>query len=363
LKKFTAVLRFLFFLGIGIFLLWLAIRGLNPQKIIDGFAHANYFYIILALLVSLVSHFLRAVRWNLLIRPLGYKVHARNSFIAVLIGYMVNFAIPRMGEISRCVILNRSDRIPLNKLIGTVVIERIFDTITLLIIIVFTFFIEFERLKELVYNYLYNPIVSKYQQLGLLLLIAIVAIIGFLGLVAWLMIRFIRNKSATSKFIDKVHNLLSGFYTGIKTIRTMEHKWLFVMYTILIWAGYWMMTYIIFDALQETRGLGLAAGLAVLAIGSIGIVFPSPGGIGSYHYAAIIALSFYKPLEVAAESWSESSAIYSLISHESQMIFLILAGGIAYMFFVFHQRRHKSKDIGIFTTHIDEEELVEDKTV
>jgi len=160
LKKFTGVLRFLLFIFIGAGLFWLAFRNLNLSKMVDQFKSAHYSFIFIGLAVGLISHFFRALRWNLLIKPLGFNVPAKNSFIAVLIGYMVNFAIPRMGEVSRCVILNRSEKIPLNKLIGTVVIERIFDSFCLLLIIIITFIAEYQRLKELIYKYLYTPFLT-----------------------------------------------------------------------------------------------------------------------------------------------------------------------------------------------------------
>ena len=322
---------------------------------VEQFKSAHYIYIFLALAVGLLSHFLRAVRWNLLIKPLGYKVPARNSFIAVLIGYMVNFAIPRMGEVSRCVILNRSEKIPLNKLIGTVFIERLFDTFTLLVIIIITFIAEYQRLKDLIHNYIYTPFQNKASGVDIKLIIIIGLIILALIVGAILIIRYIRHKSADNKFMGKVHSLLSGFYAGIKTIKNMNRKWEFILYSILIWMGYWLMTYTVFFAFDLTANLGPLAGLAVLAIGSLGIVFPSPGGIGSFHFAAILALSFYQPAGVSDIDWKNSSGLFAIISHESQMIFLIIAGAIAYMFFVINQRKHNNKDVSLFTADLEKE--------
>jgi uncharacterized protein (TIRG00374 family) len=355
LKKFTGVLRFLLFLSIGVGLFWLAFRNLNLSKMVEEFKSAHYIYIFIALAVGILSHFFRALRWNLLIKPLGFNVPARNSFIAVLIGYMVNFAIPRMGEVSRCVILNRSEKIPLNKLIGTVFIERLFDTISLLLIIIIAFIAEYQRLKDLIFNYLYTPFLTRSAGIDIKLIIIIGLILLAMIIVAILIIRFIRRKSSDSKFMAKIHSLLSGFYTGIKTIISMDRKWEFILYTILIWTGYWMMTYIVFFAFDLTAGLGLLAGLVVLAIGSLGIVFPSPGGMGSFHFAVILALSFYQPAGVSDIDWKNTSGLYAIINHESQMFFMIAAGAIAYMFFVIQQRKHHYKNVSLFSTEIEEE--------
>ena len=135
MKILLNVLKYLLFFSIGAALLYLALHNLSWQKIINGFMQANYFFVALALAVGLISHYFRALRWNILIESLEYKISVKNSFIAVLINYMVNFAVPRMGEISRCIIINRTDRIPMNKLIGTVLIERLFDVFVLLLII------------------------------------------------------------------------------------------------------------------------------------------------------------------------------------------------------------------------------------
>jgi uncharacterized protein (TIRG00374 family) len=355
LKHIKGVLRFLLFLGIGAGLFWLAFRNLDLSKMVEQFRSAHYIYIFLGLLVGLFSHFMRGLRWKLLIQPLGYNVPVRNSFIAVLIGYMVNFAIPRMGEVSRCVILNRSEKIPLNKLIGTVFIERIVDTITLLIIIIITFIAEYQRLKDLIYDYLYTPFMTKSSGIDVTLIIIIGLIILAFIIAAILIIRLIKNKSADNKLMAKIHSLLSGFYAGIKTIKTMDRKWEFILYSILIWTGYWMMTYVVFFAFDLTAQLGLLAGLAVLAIGSLGIVFPSPGGMGSFHFAAILALSFYHPVGVSDVDWKNVSGLYAIINHESQMFLLIAAGAVAYMFFVINQRKHNNSDVSLFANDIEKE--------
>jgi glycosyltransferase 2 family protein len=325
------------------------------SDMVEQFKSAHYIFIFIALGVGLLSHFFRALRWNILINPLGYKVPAGNSYIAVLIGYMVNFAIPRMGEVSRCVILNRSEKIPLNKLIGTVFVERVFDSVCLLLIIIITFIAEYHRLKELLNKYIFSPFQSGASGIDFKLIIVVGLIIIALVVVVIMIIKFIRHKSADNKFMAKLHSLLSGFYAGIKTIKTMNNKWSFILFTILIWVSYWLMTYIVFSAFDLTSSLGPIAALSVLAIGSLGIVFPSPGGIGSFHFAAILALSFYQPSGVSDLDWKNTSGSYAIISHESQMIFLIIAGAIAYMLFVLHQRKHHYNDVSLFTKELEEE--------
>jgi glycosyltransferase 2 family protein len=345
LKKILNILRILFFFSIGGVLLWLALRNLSWSNIVEGFKNANYFIIFLALVIGISGHYIRAVRWNILLKPLGYKLSRGNTFIAVLIGYMVNFAVPRMGELSRCIIVNRGNKVPLNQVIGTMIVERIFDTFSLLLIVVVTCFIEFKTLKTLIYDYIYNPLIQKYDSLNVIFLVIIIAIAVVCILAVIYFVRFIRHKSKTNKFAEKVHRLLSGFYSGIKTIKTMEHKWLFVFYTVLMWGTYWGVTYIMFFSTTALSSLSPLAGLSVLAISSLGIVFPSPGGIGTYHYAAILALKFYRPINIADLDWRNASALYTLINHESQMIFLITCGAISYMIFIVNQRKLKENEI------------------
>lgn len=344
MKKLLNVLKYILFYGIGVALLWLALRGLSWREIISGLKNANYFFVLLALAISLLSHYFRAMRWNLLIEPLDHKVSGKNSFIAVLFGYMVNFALPRMGEISRCVILNRSDKIPLNKLIGTVLIERVFDMFILLVLLVLTFFLEFRRLKDFLYEYLYFPLQNNFNDLSLVFWLSVMGILIILLALLILSVRFIRRNSGSSKFIGKIHEMLSGFYSGIKTIIHMEKKWRFIIFTTCIWACYFLMTYLMFFSIPMTSTLGLGAALSALTIGSIGMVIPSPGGMGSWHYAVVLTLGFYKPLSMPAADWYKASKLYTLITHESQMIFLILAGAIAYLIFMANQKNVKSHE-------------------
>lgn len=361
MKNFTGVLRFLLLLSVGVALFWLAFRNLNLSKMVEEFKSAHYIFIFIALGVGLFSHFLRALRWNLLIRPLGFKVPAKNSFIAVLIGYMVNFAIPRMGEVSRCVILNRSEKIPLNKLIGTVFIERVFDSISLLVIIIITFIAEYQRFLN--HKYIYTPFLNSSSGLDIKLVIVIGLVILAIIIGIIILIRLIKHKSTDNKLMAKIHSLLSGFYTGIKTIKTMDRKWEFILYSISIWICYWLMTYTVFFAFDLTAGLGPLAGLAVLAIGSLGIVFPSPGGMGSFHFAAILALSFYQPAGVSKIDWDNTSGLFAIISHESQMFFLIAVGAIAYMLFVINQRKHHEKGVSLFSDGLDDENEQNNPTI
>ena len=303
------------------------------------------FFVVIALMVGLLSHYFRAARWKILIEPLDHKISMKNSFIAVLINYMVNFALPRMGEISRCVIINRSDKVPLNKLIGTVLVERVFDMIVLLILLVLTFFIQFGRLKDLIYKFIFTPLQKNFVNQSVLFWVLVVVILLAVVFVFILISRYIKRHASSNKLIGKLHEMLSGFYAGCENhYRYGKKNGRFIIYTLCIWTCYFLMTYLMFFSTGMTYGLGLGAALSALTIGSIGMVIPSPGGMGSWHYAVVLTLGFYKPSLISDIDWYKGTKLYTLITHESQMIFLIFAGVVAYLIFLANQKNLKSHE-------------------
>ena len=142
-KKLFSILQYAFFLGLGIFLLWLTLRKSDWNSIISDLSGANYIFLIPATLMLVVSHFIRALRWKILMEPLGYKPSTLNTFLAVFVGYWANLAVPRLGEVLKCTILARYEKVPADKLIGTIVAERAIDVCSLIVIMVITVFSQY----------------------------------------------------------------------------------------------------------------------------------------------------------------------------------------------------------------------------
>ena len=181
-KKLLTVLKYLVFLAIGIGLLWLTFRHQSIEVIIDQMRQADLRWIGLSLVFSFLALISRAYRWNLLIHPLGYRPKLINAFHSLMIGYFANLAIPRIGEISRCVALKKAEDVPFDKLIGTVIIERISDVIMLMISILLVLFIEYQRLGSFLNEHFFSPIMESFHNSALTLLIAAIIITGCLFL-------------------------------------------------------------------------------------------------------------------------------------------------------------------------------------
>lgn len=279
-KNTKAIIQFVILLGVGILLVWLSFRSVWSKKddIFKAFQNANYFWVFISAGIAFFSHFLRAYRWNYLLKPLGYKVNPLNSLGAVLVGYFANYGLPRMGEITRCTLVRKYDNVPFEVALGTVITERIVDTFLLLVIFFLTLFAQFTQLKDLSARLIFNPLMGKLQGLSsspvkLIILIAIIVItiIGFLML---------RKKMATL-FKGKLGNILKGFGKGISSIKDMDHKFQFVVLSLGIWASYFYALYFCFFAFTGTSHLGHSECLVLLLFGTLGIVF-TPGGIGVY---------------------------------------------------------------------------------
>lgn len=326
-------LRVAVFLSLGILLLWLITRGQDLDLLREEFRQANYRWILLAMLCAFLSHFLRAVRWNMLIGTMGYRTSSRQTFYSVMTGYLANLAIPRMGEITRCVTLSKSTGTPFNALAGTVVAERVFDVFSLFAIVIITIVSQFGFLKNFLYGMFWQPLVIRSQENWIMLLLLGIVLLA-LGLGIFLFVKSKLRDPKEHSFFHKVKRQLRGFLEGTKTIRHLRGKGWFVLHTILIWGLYFMTVYLCFFAIQATSHLTLFAGLTLLAVGSLGILAPVPGGIGTYHFLTIITLT--ELFGIA----SEPATSYAYITHATQIMVNILGGTASWIIL---SMQHKSR--------------------
>ena len=332
-KKIISVIEYLFFLGLGILLLWLSVRNLDLSAIWADIEQATYGWLFLALFFALVSHIFRSLRWNLLINTLGYKTRLSSTFFAVMFGYLANTAVPRMGELARCGVLSKKEKIPFNALFGTVISERIFDLIVLAVLIFFVVIFQLDLLGDFL-NRNFGPMLqglfaNKY--IILLLALILIATLGSILYLAWAY----REKIKQMGIYEPVRKFLDGLWTGIKTIRKMKQKGLFLFYTLLIWFFYAVMVYLPFFMLPETSHLDFIDGLTVLAIGSLGIVAPVPGGIGAYHYIVKVTLTELYRVEANA------AMSFATITHAGQTLLNILVGALSYFLLGFLSKKQK----------------------
>ena len=328
-KTATRTLKFLICLGLGLLILWLAFRNVAFEDIKEGLKTANYWWLALSLFFGLAAYLVRALRWRLLINPLGYRPSLSNVFHAVVFGYMANIAFPRIGEVSKCVALGRKESIPVDKLLGTILIERTIDMVSILIItVVFILFANDAVIRFLVEN-IYEPIRSSIGlTLGFWIMFG-----GLLVLVVLLIT--LRHKLTKYKLFAKIYGFIKGIADGIGSIAKMEKRWYFLFLTVLMWLCYTLMTWLVVFCLKSTSALGLNDAVFILIIGTFGMMVPVQSGFGAFHYIVSKGLAFVYGIAI------EQGLIYAIISHESQILLMILLGSFsAYIMFAKKRAGH-----------------------
>ncbi|MBM3435492.1 MAG: flippase-like domain-containing protein [Bacteroidetes bacterium] len=304
-KTITDVLKVIIFLGLGIFFIWLFMHNLTPEEkkdIFSSFKGANFGWIAVSVAIGILSHISRTIRWKILIEPMGYNPGTRNTFFAVMIGYFANMALPRLGEVTRCGILARYEKIPMQKSFGTVVTERGLDLILLIAAFVINFIINIDKLALFKESLIFVRFTQKFSQIenpGIIYWIAA----AFSVLVLVLLIIF-RYKISHTILYKKIKEIILGFFEGMKSLLKIRKPFWFIFHSFFIWLAYLIMTWVVFFSLPSTSQLGIDAGLAVLVFGSIGIIIIQ-GGIGIYPWivAQILALFFIPGTKGYAMGW------------------------------------------------------------
>lgn len=288
-KHFTNFLKFALSLGLGIGLIYWFVSKMSPsdkEVITNTFKRANYFWIILAPVLGLVSNFSRAERWRMLLEPVGYKPGYINTYCSVMMMYLFNLFFPRLGEVTRCTILARYENVPLDKSIGTMVVERLVDLVTILILGSVMFAFEYKRLAG--YSPNIEVEVSPVVKWASLVLV-IVAVIGS--------VIYIEVKFGFAKLKQIMKERMIGFWEGLKSIKNVKRPFVFIFHSVFIWFCYYLMIYLSLPALPETASLGMLAALTCLFFGGFAIV-ATPGGIGAYPAVISQVLGLYGVSEI-----------------------------------------------------------------
>jgi len=315
------LIRYLIFLTLGILLLYLAFKGQDLNTMISDLQKANYEWIILSILISLIAHFLRAYRWNLMIGSLGHGTPSLlNTFHAVIMGYLANLAFPRMGELARCTVINKSDRIPVTKLLGTVIAERVADLLMLGLIFLIAILFEFKLLS----GFLNEHVLSKLSgRIGDIILLISGLILLFMIAIFFL----IMIKKKKWGFTDRIFHFFSGMKAGILSVKGMDNKAGFLLSSVFIWLLYGLSSYLCFFALSATSALGPGAALSTLVFGSLAMIAPVQGGIGAFHWMVSEGLMAYGISKTDGLS-------YALLVHTSQTLIVLIIGSISLILFI-----------------------------
>jgi hypothetical protein len=304
----------LVFTILGILLLFFAFKDIELEKLWLQMSQARPFWVLLAICCGILSHLSRAQRWRLLLRPLGHQPRLSTSFYAVMVGYLVNFAVPRLGEVIRPVTLNRTDKIPTDQLIGTVITERIIDLIMTVIITVVIIILQFSTISSLVDSYILTPLMAlnwiKLALLGGILLVLLAVVYAF------------RKAIFQSGPAQKLKTMIMGLAEGMKSILKLKQLGAFVFHSVFIWTMYFFMSYLIFFALGATAHLGIDAGLTTLLFGTAAIIIPIPGGIGTFHTMVPAGLMIYGINDFDGKT-------YATLAHGAQMAMILIVGGLS----------------------------------
>jgi len=274
-------------------LIWLTLKNLSQkekEEVIEALYKTNYGWLFVCFLLSVLSNISRAIRWKMLITPLNHQPKLSNTFFALMIGYLANYAFPRLGEVTRCGILSKYEKIPFNVSFGTVIAERAIDLITLMLIFLITFLWQFERISTYTHQKILSPIALKlnslWQDKTTSAILFILLIIGLSALV------FFLKKRQKSPIFLKIKSIIKGFWEGLSAIKKLKNPVAFIFHSTFIWSMYFLMNYVGFNALQQTAHLGMDAGLAVLVFGSIGMIAVQ-GGIGAFPVLVMETLGLY----------------------------------------------------------------------
>ncbi|MDR0766813.1 MAG: flippase-like domain-containing protein [Odoribacteraceae bacterium] len=310
------LLKFFLFFLVTVFLFWLVYRDQDPAGILKMLREdVNYSWIVLAIVLGIASHVSRAMRWQLLVRSMDYRITFWNSFMGVMIGYFANMAIPRMGELTRCGVVHKYERVPFSKLLGTVVVERVIDVLVLLSLTLVVIGTQFGRVR--LFMETHEEIQEKVSGIlssgwvwggGIVLLL-------LLALLVWLTRRGVFSARARSFF--------SGIKEGLLAVRAVPRVGWFVFHTLFIWLMYFLMLYVCFFSFEFTSCLGPMAGLTVFVLSSYGMVAPVQGGVGAWHFMVIAALALYLPATGEVESLAKT---FALLTHGAMTVLYIFLG-------------------------------------
>lgn len=317
MKKIGAILKIALPLILGVVLVWYSLSKISISELVLYLKNANYFWIVLGVAFGTLSHISRAYRWLFMAQPLGYKPKFANSLMSVYSAYLINFTIPRAGEVARASILTNYEGMPFEKTFGTIVAERVADTIMLLTIVIITLFLEFE--------FIYNYFAEKFNPSTLL----IVSIGGLILIVSM----YIYITKSQSKFALKVKRFALGLIEGALSIFKMEKKWAFIFHTLFIWVMYVAMFYVTSFAIPQLGDVPFAAILIGFILASFSIAATN-GGVGSFPEAVVLAFGIFALAE-------DPSRAFGWIMWASQTLIIILLGGLSLIYLPIYNKNKK----------------------
>ena len=289
-KRILALVKFLIFLGLGVFIVWWMAKGIDEEgwtQIRLSLSKARFILIVPVFILLILSHYFRALRWKMLMEPLGYHPSTFNVFNAVMIGYMANLAFPRLGEVLKCTLLARYEKTSPDKLVGTIVAERAMDLVCLFVVFFLTIIVQVDIVGQYALD-LWNQLSGNSKTSYPLLILFVILVVGTIVLLKkWV------QRSPDNKALKKIIGIMKGIWQGLISVRYVKRKVIFLLHSVIIWSLYYLGTRIGFYAMSEVEMLGHREALSILSFGSVGMIV-TQGGLGAYQYAVQETLNLYQ---------------------------------------------------------------------
>lgn len=317
--KTIKVLKITLPLLLGVFLVWYSLKEVPISEIVDYWKSSTKGWILLGVIFGLLSHLSRAYRWRFQLEPLGYNIRLENSIMAVFATYLINYTIPRAGEVARATILTNYEGVPFEKGFGTIVAERIADMIIMLVIIAVTLFLQFD--------FIYEFLVSKFNpaKITISFVILVMIAIFFLAVI----------RRSTSKIAIKIRTFVNGIIEGALGIFKMKKKWAFVFHTLFIWTMYLLMFYVTSLSISDLNDIPIGAVLIGFIAASFSIAATN-GGIGGYPVAVYFGFAIFGIAK-------DPSIAFGYIMWASQTLLIIIAGGLSLIYLPIFNRNKKAQ--------------------
>lgn len=309
-KRLADLLKILVGVTLSAILLYMVFRNVDWTEFWSKAKVTDLSWVVYSILLSLVAYVSRAYRWNILLEPLGHTLKTSRTTLAVLVGYLANLAVPRLGEITRCGILKRNDNVPMPQSIGSVVTERAIDFLTLIVLFIISLIVEYDRITQFLFGAYKDLNIPNY----LIYVLPIVLLVGIVGFLFFL-------KKRTS-FRGKIMELVNGFLDGMLSLRKIRRPVGFLLSTILLWTVYYLMSYLIVFSVPETAHLGPGVGFMLLVTGGIAISIPVQSGFGTYH-GMISGMLFLYGIDKI------TGLFLATLLHTSQIVAVAIFGSIA----------------------------------
>ncbi len=334
-KKVLQTLSYLFFLFLGVYLIYVTFGNQDLGKILVKLKEVNYYWYLPVFVVSLISFYCRSERWRLLIKLNGYESKPQSTFFSLMFGYLVNLSLPRIGEFTRCFSLGKLEKTPFTVSFAAVLVERFIDVLILFSLVALAFYIEYDHLHVFFSEQIFTPLIEWYKNKKAGNSKIWIYAIGGVGVVLYFIYQKYKDKIDSKLPIEKVDQTMNSFSDGLKSILLLRGKnlYLFIFYTIMIWTSTFLMTYFWFFSLEATSQLGIKEGLVLLVLGSMGKSVPiHGGGMGAYHYLVTKGFLIYGVSEVFGGT-------LSIIIHGAQMFHNIVFGLIALLYILWFGKK------------------------